>query len=261
MALCQVHHVDIVADAGSVGSVIVVSEDMDDGKLADGYLGNIGQQVVGDALGIFADQAALVSADGVEVAEQDDLPFVVALPQVGEDALLHGLGGAVGIGGLAHRAVFRDRDLGGIAVYSGGRGEDDLLAAVLAHDVAEHKGGTDVVGIVFQRLSGGFAHGLVACEVDDGVDAFLVKEVCQGCSVLYVDLIESGTLSCDGLDPVYDQGFGIIKVVGDDNVIACVQEFNNCMASDKTCTACYEDFHVFSFQILLYMLPALLCCF
>ena len=51
---------------------------------------NVGQQVVGDALGILADQAALVRADGVEIAQQHNVPFVVAHVQVGQHlSLIH----------------------------------------------------------------------------------------------------------------------------------------------------------------------------
>ena len=54
---CQVAHVDVVAHAGAVGGGVVVAKDLNGLELAHGDLGDIGNQVVGDALGVLADQA------------------------------------------------------------------------------------------------------------------------------------------------------------------------------------------------------------
>ena len=70
MALGQIHHMDIIPDAGAVGSGIVVAENVDLLPLAHHSLGDIGYQVVGDAVGVLADEAAFMSADGVEIAQQ-----------------------------------------------------------------------------------------------------------------------------------------------------------------------------------------------
>ena len=48
---------DVVAHAGSVGRVVVVTKDLNGLELAHGDLGNVGNQVVGDALGVLADEA------------------------------------------------------------------------------------------------------------------------------------------------------------------------------------------------------------
>ena len=70
MALGQVHHVDIVPDAGAVRGVIVISVDMDFFQLAHGDFRNIGHQIVGNAVGVLSDEAGLVGPNGVEVAKQ-----------------------------------------------------------------------------------------------------------------------------------------------------------------------------------------------
>lgn len=54
---CQVAHVDVVAHAGAVGGGVVVAKDLNGLELAHGDLGDIGHQVVGDALGVLADRS------------------------------------------------------------------------------------------------------------------------------------------------------------------------------------------------------------
>ena len=70
MAPGQVRHMDVVPNAGAVGGVIVITEDVQMIPPTHGYLRNEGHQVVGDAPGILADEAAAVGADGVEVAQE-----------------------------------------------------------------------------------------------------------------------------------------------------------------------------------------------
>ena len=66
VAARKVHHVDVVAHAGAVVRGIVVAEHADAFQLAYGHLRNVGQQVVGDALGILADQALSCAPMGLK---------------------------------------------------------------------------------------------------------------------------------------------------------------------------------------------------
>ena len=140
MAAGQVDHVDVVAHAGAVMRGVVVAEDVQLLQLADGDLGDVGHEVVGDVVGVLADEAALVGADGVEVAQQRDVQARVGLAVVHQDALDEELGGAVGVGGAAGREVLADGHGGGVAVHGGGGGEHEVLHAVVAHGVEYHEG-------------------------------------------------------------------------------------------------------------------------
>ena len=184
-----------------------------------------------------------MSADRIEIAKQCDLPSVVRLVDVGQDPLLHCLGFAVRVGSFAQRAFFRDRHECRIAVYSGGRREDDLEAVVIAHDVAQHQGGHQVVGVVFDRFAGRLADSLVAGKVNDGVNAFPIEQIVQGILVQDVDFIKSRAFAGDGLDAVDDHGFGIIKIICNHDFIAAVEKFHDGMRADKTGTASYQNFH------------------
>ena len=84
MAFGQVHHVDVVAHAGAVGRGVVVAKHGQLGQLAYGHLRDVGQQVVGNAVRVFADQAAFMGAHGVEVAQDGDAPARVCSGQVSQ---------------------------------------------------------------------------------------------------------------------------------------------------------------------------------
>ena len=49
----------------------------------DRYLGNIGHQIVGNAVGVFANLSALVCTDGIKVTKQDDIPGRICLLDIG----------------------------------------------------------------------------------------------------------------------------------------------------------------------------------
>ena len=127
MAAGQVHHMDVVAHAGAVRGGVVVAEHMHLFQLADRHLGDVGHQVVGDAVGVLADEAGLVGTDGVEVAQQGHVQAGVGLADILQDALSESLGGAVGVGGGTHGEVLGDRHTGGVAVDGGGRAEHKLF--------------------------------------------------------------------------------------------------------------------------------------
>jgi len=75
MALCQVHHMDVIPDPGTVRRVIIIAKYIQVVQFSHCHLGNIGYQVVGDSLGILSNQSALMGADGIEIAQQYHVPL------------------------------------------------------------------------------------------------------------------------------------------------------------------------------------------
>ena len=69
MPPCKIDDVDVVAHARTVGSLVVIAENLESFEPADGDLGDVGDEVVRDALRVFADVAAFVRANRVEVAQ------------------------------------------------------------------------------------------------------------------------------------------------------------------------------------------------
>ena len=68
MSFCQIHHMDIVADTGSVRRIVIVAEYTDLLQLADCYLCDIRGQVIRDTCRILTDHTALMGAYRVKVA-------------------------------------------------------------------------------------------------------------------------------------------------------------------------------------------------
>ena len=69
MTQCQIYHMNIVPYAGAVRGGVVVTKHAQLLQLTHSHLGNVGHQVVGNAVGILAHGAALVGADGVKVPQ------------------------------------------------------------------------------------------------------------------------------------------------------------------------------------------------
>ena len=105
----QVDDVNIVADAGAVGGVVIVTENAEILKFAYGNLADIGHQIVRKSFGILPYLAAFVSADGVKVTEEHYVPIFIRFLNVGEHSFSHKFGGAVRIGHFPGRKFFGKR--------------------------------------------------------------------------------------------------------------------------------------------------------
>ena len=243
MAFGKVDNVDIVADTCAVGCIVVIAEDMDHLELAGSNLCHIGQEVIGNTLGIFTDETADMSTDRIEIAEQHDAPLIISTPDIGQDALLHRFCLSIGIGRDPFGALFSNRHKGGIAVYSCRGGENDLLAAVLSHHITEGQRGVEIISIILDRHTGRLSDSLISCKMNHSVNFFLLEKSFQAFAVTNVLLVEFRPSACDLLDAVYDHLFGIIEIVSDNNIIACIQKLHHRVASDKSCSTCYQNCH------------------
>ena len=82
-------------------------------------------------------------------------------------------------------------------VDGSGGGEDDVLAAVLLHDLEEDEGAGDVVVVILEGLGDGLAHSLEARKVDDAVDLVLGEDLLEAVAVEQVALDEGDRLADD----------------------------------------------------------------
>jgi len=135
--------VDVVADAGAVGRVVVVAEDLEAlGELADGHLGEEREEVARAAARVLANLARRVRAGRVEVAQRDGTPLLRRrVAHVLDDELGHELGAAVARLGLERRRL-GDGALRGSAVHGRRRRVDEVVDLVLVHDLCAR--GTEV---------------------------------------------------------------------------------------------------------------------
>ena len=166
MSDSKVYYVDIIAHACSIRCVVVVSEYTEAFQFADGYLCDVGHQVVRDTFRVLADQSALMCADRIEISQEDNVPFRICRVQVSQDLLQHPFCPSVRVCAGSLRALLCDRDKCRVAVYRCGRAEDDILHAVVSHNVAECDCSADIVLIIFKRFLYRLTYCLQSCKVD-----------------------------------------------------------------------------------------------
>ncbi len=212
VAAGEVHDVDVVADPRAVVGVVVAAEDAEAVAFTDGGLGNERHEVVGNAVGVFANGARLVRTDGVEIAQQSDAPRLVRKGEVPQDLFDEELRLAVGVGS-AERKVLGYRGGVRVAVDGGGRAEDNVFTAVLLHDLAEYQCAMDVVVVVAQRLLDRLADGLEAGKVDDGRDVVAAKDLLHVLRRADVAFDKRDALADDLFDPSKALFRGVGKVV------------------------------------------------
>src|SRR5699024_3149819 len=226
------------------GRRVVVAIDVDLLQLADRNLGDVGHEVVGDAVGVFANEAGRVRADGVAVAQQRDVELRVGLAAVGQDALGERLGGAVGDGGRPGGEILADGHAGGVTVDGGRGGEDDVVAVVAAHHIQDGQRAVAVVRVVFDRLGDALPHRFVGGELDDAVDVRVGgKDGFDRGRVGHIRLHEAEVPAGDLPHALEGFGAGVVEVVRHDNVVTGIEKFDAGVAADVTGAAADQDGH------------------
>ena len=253
MGAGKVNDVDIVAHSCAIGGVVVVTKDAQLLTLAYGYLGDVGHQVIGDTVGILAYQAALVCADGVEIAEEYDVPLLVGTLEVHQDFFQHALGLSVGISTMPLGTLLGDGDDGGIAIDGSGGGEDDVLASVLTELVEQHEGTVHVVLVIFQGFGNALADGFQTGKVDAGIELVLVHDGGQCRTVADIDFVEGNFFADDGGHTYQGFFLAVHEVVNNNHFVTCFVKFNEGVGTDVTGSACNENFHKNNVLICQYL--------
>lgn len=151
---------------------LTVSEDEQLLALASRDLGQQGQQVVRDTLGVLSHDTTGVSTSGVEVTEQSTVPLLGLLRLSGLDGVVACRVDDVRDGPLdadlgvsvrvrrSQRALLGDgnhvRETSGITVHGGRAGEDNVGDIVLEHGPEEVDGAVDVDIVVVNGALAGF---------------------------------------------------------------------------------------------------------
>ena len=133
VAIGEVHHMDVIAHAGTIFGRIVVTKNGQRFATANGDLGDVGHQVVRDPLRVFPHVARRMGANRVEVTQQGNAPLRLGFLQVGQDLLHHQFAFTVGALRGASREAFDIRDFRLVAVDGGGGAKDEVLHARGAH--------------------------------------------------------------------------------------------------------------------------------
>ena len=70
----QIHHMDIIPDAGTVGRIIIVAVHHHFRPQPRRHLRHIGQQIVGNPVGVLAQKPAGMGADRIEIPQEANAP-------------------------------------------------------------------------------------------------------------------------------------------------------------------------------------------
>ena len=149
---------------------------------------------------------------------------------------------AVRVRRFAGRAILGEGKRLGRAVDRRRGAEDDAVDALPAHGREQHERAVDVVVVVPDGLADGFAHGLEACEVNDGVDA--VERLLHGGGVADVAFDEDGATARDRLDSVENGAVGVGEIVEEHDVMAGLDEHDGRMGADEAHAAGEQNVHV-----------------
>ena len=242
VALGQVHDVDVVPHAGAVGRGVVVAEHAQLGPLAGGDLGDVGHEVVGHASRAFTDQAAVVRAHRVEVAQAGQAPGRIGGRQIAQDFLDVQLAAAVGVDGARGVALVQGQGLR-LAIDGGAAAEDQGAHAAGTHGLQQAERALDVVAEVVQRFFDGFAYGLQAGEVDDGVDGVVAQGAGQQGLVAHVAPHEDRRRAQDARQLADDGLAAVGQVVEQHDVVALLRQDGGGVAADVARTAGEQDVH------------------
>ena len=116
MPLRQIDHMNVIAHAGAVGRRVIVAEHRQLRPFPHRYLRHERHQVVGNTVGVFTNQTTRMCTDGIEVAQDGNLPVGFGALQIPQHFLNHQLAASVRIGRL-QRKIFTDGNAVRVAIH------------------------------------------------------------------------------------------------------------------------------------------------
>ncbi|MCG3168459.1 MAG: hypothetical protein POELPBGB_04265 [Bacteroidia bacterium] len=231
---------DVIPHAGAVRRRIIVAVNIERLAPTHRHLCDEGHEVVRHAARILADQPALVRTDGVEVAQQRDLPGRVGAKQILQDRLDHRLAAAVGVR-RPQRVVLPHRHRVRIAVHRRRRAEDQPADAGRPHRRAQRQRAADVVVVILERPRDGFPLRLQAGEMQHCADGVFAEHRAQGCRVAHIAFVEGDRPAGDPLDPSTHLATAVAQIVDHHHAITGLQQFDTGMGTDVAGASRYQN--------------------
>jgi len=210
-------------------------------QLADGDLGDVGHEVVGDAGGVLADASGRMRADRVEVAQLADAPTVVGSIKVIQNLLDHHFGAAIGVADAANFHVLHQRRNVVGAVNRSRGAEHNAADVVRRHHLKQCDGAGNIVVKVFERDVARFADGLEPGKVNHRINFLLGENFVQPGTVADIAVVKHRRSPGKLLDTLQNHRFAVVVVVGDHDIIARFHQGDASVAADVPGTAGYEN--------------------
>ena len=242
MRFGQINHIDIVADTGAIGCIVVITEDGE--FLADAHsrLCNERNQVVGHTIGQFANQGRGMRSDRIEISQDNALDGSSTLNVVVNNLFVNLLGIAIGRCGLLVRSIFRYRQVlrFRLPIHGAWRREDNAFYIVFRHEFQQVNQRHDVIAIVEQGLLHTFAYRLWCSKVYNALNVGVFLEHILCClHIAQVNLLKIGANTCYLLNTVEYMNVWVRQVVDNDNLVTCLNKFYRGVRTDKTSSTCY----------------------
>ncbi len=230
----EVIDVDVVANAGSIGCVVVGSKD------GEGWAQTLdGLQDNGDEVGfgavVFTNRAIIGGTRCVEVAQEDTLKTIGAVAVLA-DAFQHELGAAVGVDGVLLLRL-GDGDLGGHAIGRAGGGEDKLFRSGQHHGTKQGQWAGDVVFVILERVNNRFSHFDVGGKVNNRIKLAIQQEGVDDSWVTQVALDKGDFWVNDGL------GMPILQGIKHGDFVTLGNELADGVGADVAGSSCDENIH------------------
>ncbi len=229
----QILHVDVVADAGTVGSVVVRSEHFEDRPPAARGLDREGNEV---ALGpvVLAQIALLVGTCGVEVAEVDVANPVCQL-EVTEHAFEDELGAAIGIDGVL-RVLLVDGNAKRIPERGTAGRKEDRGNSVSRHGREKVEPPGHIDPVVRSRIAHRLSHVGFGAEMKHGVEGLAREQGVE--NVAYGRLAQIGAHELGAPHGRHVPG---AQIVEDDDALVAFEEITNDVGADVARAAGNEE--------------------
>ena len=186
----QIVHVNIVADAGSIGRRIIGSKYLQLRAKPRGRA-QCDRNQVGFRFVQFADFAAVIRTRCIEISQTREAKIIG--PGVGLERLLEKqLRDSIRIYRLA-RSVFLDRNFLRFAVHRAGRRKYDLLHSGVQRRVQQRQSALDIIMKIFFRIRYRLADIGVRRKVHDGIASGQHSHQCRGIQHVAFDEFKSGS--------------------------------------------------------------------
>ena len=236
---------NVISYARSVGSGIVVAENVYFFKFANRHFRDIRAEIVRYSVGIFADKPRRVRPDRIKVTKNRYVKLLVGFGEIFQYIFYKEFGRAVGVGSRK-REIFRNRHRVRIAVNRRGRREYEIFTVEFSHYVNQRKHSVDIVFVIFYGFRDRFAYRFITRKVDNRVNLVFGKYFAHRVFIADVVLIKFYFFADDLFNPLNRFEFAVVEIVYDHDVVTCVYKFDRRMAADVTGSARNQNsLHIF----------------
>ena len=218
MTRSQVDNMNVITHACSIGRLVVVTPNVQVLATTHGNLRHVGQQVVGNTFGVFANQPTLVCANRIEITQDGNAPSRVGRMVCPQHVFNNQLGVPIGVG-CAEGMVLGQGQLLRYAVNRCRRTEYQGFDIALSHGLQKANGSNHIVVVIRQGVLHRFPNSFQTGKVDDCRRTTLPKCHHQGCPATDITLDMADFCAANFFDSGQCFRLTIAKIVQNRDVV------------------------------------------